>query len=112
MNKYVIKRMINLILICLLTLETFLMFFHNGFVKADSFRYEYNSNNLDYPGYKERIDAIKANHPKWKFIIMDTTNINILGGLNRMRRSMIAVGMITRISDRMRAEYTAEHCQC
>ena len=72
MNKYVIKRMINLILICLLTLETFLMFFHNGFVKADSFRYEYNSNNLDYPGYKERIDAIKANHPNWKFIIMET----------------------------------------
>ncbi len=72
MNKYMIRRIITLTIIFFCTLESFLMFFHRAFVKADSFRYEYNSNNLDYPGYKERIDSIKANHPNWKFIIMET----------------------------------------
>ena len=71
MNKYMISKVINLTIIFFVTLEFFLMFFNTS-VKADSFRYEYNSNNLDYPGYKERIDAIKANHPNWKFIIMET----------------------------------------
>ena len=41
-------------------------------VKSDSIRYVYNG-SINYPGYKERIDAIKANHPNWNFIIMETT---------------------------------------
>ncbi len=67
-----ISKIITLTIIFFITLEFFLMFFNVSNVRADSFRYEYNSNNLDYPGYKERIDAIKANHPNWKFIIMET----------------------------------------
>lgn len=40
---------------------------------ADSIRYPYYVNdNINYPGYKERIDAIKRNHPSWNFVIMET----------------------------------------
>lgn len=42
---------------------------------AESNRYLYDGNNLDtskYPGFKERLDTIKANHPNWNFIIMET----------------------------------------
>ena len=69
---YKIKNNINLITIFLLILETFFAVNPINKIKADSFRYEYNSSNLDYPGYKEKIDAIKKNHPNWKFIIMET----------------------------------------
>lgn len=44
-------------------------------VSAESNRYMYDGNNLDtrkYPGYKEKLDSIKANHPNWNFIIMET----------------------------------------
>ena len=68
----IIYKIMILTLIIFITLEFFLMFFNYEYVKADSFRYEYNSNNLNYSGYKERIDAIKANHSNWKFIIMET----------------------------------------
>lgn len=43
--------------------------------KAESNRYMYDGNNLDtrkYPGYKDKIDSIKAKHPNWNFIIMET----------------------------------------
>jgi len=41
-------------------------------IQADSsLRYEYTG-NISYAGYKERIDAIKAKHPNWKFVIMET----------------------------------------
>ncbi len=39
--------------------------------KADSIRYEY-SGDIKYSGYTERINAIKQNHPNWKFAIMQT----------------------------------------
>ena len=42
---------------------------------AESKRYTYDGTNLDtnkYPGFKERLDTIKANHPNWNFIIMET----------------------------------------
>lgn len=44
-------------------------------IKADSIRYMYDGNNLDvskYSGFKEKMDGIKANHPNWNFIIMET----------------------------------------
>lgn len=40
-------------------------------VQATSERYEYDG-TITYPGYKERIDAIKSNHPNWTFVIMKT----------------------------------------
>ncbi len=43
--------------------------------RADSYRYTYDGNNLNtnaYPGYKEKIDAIKAVHPNWNIVIMET----------------------------------------
>ncbi len=39
--------------------------------KSDSYRYNY-AGTVNYPGYKERIDALKVSHPNWNFIIMDT----------------------------------------
>lgn len=42
---------------------------------AESNRYIYDGSNLDtskYPGFKEKLDTLKANHPNWKFIIMET----------------------------------------
>lgn len=38
-------------------------------------RYTYNGSNLDtnvYPGFKEKIDALKKSHPNWNFTIMET----------------------------------------
>ena len=38
-------------------------------------RYTYNGSNIDtnaYPGFKERIDALKKSHPNWTFTIMET----------------------------------------
>ena len=42
---------------------------------AESNRYIYDGSNLDtskYPGFKERLDTIKKNHPNWNFVIMET----------------------------------------
>ena len=42
---------------------------------AESNRYIYDGTNLDtskYPGFKERLDTIKKNHPNWNFVIMET----------------------------------------
>ena len=42
---------------------------------AESNRYLYDGTNLDtskYPGFKERLDTIKKNHPNWNFVIMET----------------------------------------
>ena len=41
------------------------------FSESDSTRYQYDG-NIEYNGYKEKIDLIKANHPNWNFIIMKT----------------------------------------
>ena len=38
-------------------------------------RYTYNGSNLDtnaYPGFKEKIDILRKNHPNWTFTIMET----------------------------------------
>ncbi len=49
-----------------------LLFFNPVIVLADSKRYVYNSSNMNYPGYRERIDILKSAHPNWNFIIMET----------------------------------------
>ena len=45
-------------------------------VKAvESYRYTYDGNNIDtgkYPGFKEKIDVLRKNHPNWTFTIMET----------------------------------------
>ena len=46
-------------------------------VKAtySSNRYTYNGSNLDtnaYPGFKEKLDILRKNHPNWTFTIMET----------------------------------------
>ena len=61
------KKVIVSFLIMLIIIE---MCFTN-ILKADSIRYEYTG-NLNYPGYKERIEEIKAKHPNWNFVIMET----------------------------------------
>lgn len=40
--------------------------------KADSYRYLYTGGNIAYPGYAERINAIRSSHPNWNFVIMET----------------------------------------
>lgn len=73
-NKYM-KKIIAILLI-VISLTAFLI--ANICIKtttADSIRYMYDGNNLDiskYSGFKEKIDAIKSNHPNWNFIIMET----------------------------------------
>lgn len=61
MKKCIVSFLIVIILIKCLSVNVYAM----------SERVEYDGNIL-YPGYKERIDAIKQNHPNWKFIIMKT----------------------------------------
>ena len=69
------KKIISIFLIVIL-LTAFLIvniIINNTF--AESKRYTYESSTFDtnkYPGYKEKIDAIKAKHPTWNFIIMET----------------------------------------
>ena len=82
LNKYTkfkqnitMKKIISIFLIVIL-LTAFLIvniIINNTF--AESKRYTYESSTFDtnkYPGYKEKIDAIKAKHPTWNFIIMET----------------------------------------
>ena len=64
-------------LIAMITIVCMILGLSNFFnsVKADSYRYEYNGSNLNtgaYPGFKEKIDALKAAHPNWTFKIMET----------------------------------------
>lgn len=68
------KKIISIFLIVIL-LSAFLIvnILQSSF--AESNRYVYDGSNLDtskYPGFKERLDTLKANHPNWKFIIMET----------------------------------------
>lgn len=71
----IMKKIITIFLITVL-LTAFLIV--NISIKnsyAESKRYVYDGSNLDtnkYPGFKERLDAISANHPTWKFILMET----------------------------------------
>ena len=68
------KKIISIFLIVIL-LSAFLIvnILQSSF--AESNRYVYDRSNLDtskYPGFKEKLDTLKANHPNWKFIIMET----------------------------------------
>ena len=68
------KKIISIFLIVIL-LSAFLIvnILQSSF--AESNRYAYDRSNLDtskYPGFKEKLDTLKANHPNWKFIIMET----------------------------------------
>ncbi len=71
----IMKKIITIFLITVL-LTAFLIV--NISIKnsyAESKRYVYDGSNLDtnkYPGFKERLDAISASHPTWKFILMET----------------------------------------
>lgn len=74
--KKINSKAVAMLLIFLLSFSLATMLMGNfSYVNADSNRYEYNGNNLDtsiYPGFKELIDELKAKHPSWKFIIMET----------------------------------------
>ena len=51
------------------------IFLMNEVKAAESHRYTYDGGNLDtnkYPGFKEKIDILKRNHPNWTFTIMET----------------------------------------
>lgn len=68
------KKIISIFLIVIL-LSAFLIvnILQSSF--AESNRYAYDGSNLDtskYPGFKEKLDTLKANHPNWNFIIMET----------------------------------------
>lgn len=68
------KKIISIFLF-VITLSAFLIvnILQSSF--AESNRYLYDGTNLDtskYPGFKERLDTIKANHPNWNFVIMET----------------------------------------
>ena len=69
------KKIISIFLIVLF-LSIFLIINVNLKISyAESKRYTYDGTNLDtnkYPGFKERLDTSKANHPNWNFIIMET----------------------------------------
>ena len=63
----------------LITILLFFIFdnilFENEVKAAESYRYTYNGGNLDtnkYPGFKEKLDILKKNHPNWTFTIMET----------------------------------------
>lgn len=79
MLKKITKFQTKTIAIVLIFILTFCLIFNNiigqNEVKADSYRYIYDGNNIDtskYPGFKEKIDALKSAHPAWKFVIMET----------------------------------------
>lgn len=68
------KKIISIFLIVIL-LSAFLIVNILQSIFAESNRYAYDGSNLDtskYPGFKEKLDTLKANHPNWKFIIMET----------------------------------------
>lgn len=69
------KRLVSIILILIMVFSFLSMILNNKKVQADSYRYTYDGNNLDtnkYPGYKEKLDAIKKVHPNWNITIMET----------------------------------------
>ena len=66
---------IALVLLFTLFFTAISVLFDMQVVEADSTREIYTGSNLDtskYPGFKERIDALKAKHPNWVFKIMYT----------------------------------------
>ena len=72
----IINKVIAAVLIAILLFFIFNnMFLINEVKAAESYRYTYDGGNLDtnkYPGFKEKIDILKRNHPNWTFTIMET----------------------------------------
>lgn len=66
------RRKLLVILLLLIIIQTSIGMKPVSKVKADSYRYQYTGGNISYPGYAERINAIKSSHPNWNFIIMET----------------------------------------
>ncbi len=65
----------TVIILFTLLFSTISVLFNMQVVEADSTRTVYDSSKFDsakYPGYKERIDALKKEHPNWVFKIMYT----------------------------------------
>ena len=70
-----INKIITLIILFTLFFSMISVLFDVQIVDADSTRTVYTGSNLNtsmYPGYKEKIDALKAAHPNWVFKIMYT----------------------------------------
>ena len=68
-------KIISMLIVLFIVFSILGLFININEVKADSNRYSYNGENLDtnrYPGYKEKLDAIKKAHPNWNLIIMET----------------------------------------
>ena len=70
----ILKKVLALTIICIITLSLISVFRNSG-VRADSYRFIYNGNNLDtskYPEFKEKLDSLRRAHPNWTFEIMET----------------------------------------
>lgn len=68
------KKIIIIMLIVLMIFSSWFIVVPS-IVNADSYRYNYDGNNLDnnaYPGYKNLIDSLKSKHSNWNFTIMET----------------------------------------
>ena len=69
------KRIFALTTILMMTISLISTIGKASVVQANSNRYVYNGSNLNtskYPGYKEKLDALRATHPSWTFEIMET----------------------------------------
>ena len=70
-NNY--KKIISIILLFVIIFS--MLGIYTNTSNAESYRYTYDGNNIDtnaYPGFKEKLDAIKSAHPNWNIIIMET----------------------------------------
>lgn len=68
------KKIIIIMLIVLMIFSSWFIVVPS-IVNADSYRYNYDGNNIDnnaYPGYKNLIDSLKSKHSNWNFTIMET----------------------------------------
>ena len=72
MKNISIKKNIIFIIFITLISQVILFFKPINVTIADSNRYQYNSANMSYPGYRDRIDILKSVHPNWNFVIMET----------------------------------------
>lgn len=72
----ILNKIVPTILIAILLFFIFdNLLLKNEVKAAESYRYTYNGGNLDtnkYPGFKEKLDILKKNHPNWTFTIMET----------------------------------------
>lgn len=75
-QKNTLSKVISALLLFILLFYIIYNLFTNEVNAAySSNRYTYNGSNLDtnaYPGFKERLDALKKSHPNWTFTIMET----------------------------------------